>query len=76
VRSHSRSATAGPPRGVTLPTPGDDRERVAGVLSTNGIISQPGQLLSVETDDNPPVNSGAQTNLVPVTFESLRRSVV
>jgi len=54
--------------GVTLRTPGDDRELVAGFLFTEGIISQPEQLLSVEAADNPTGNSAAQTNLARVTL--------
>jgi FdhD protein len=52
--------------GVTLRTPGDDRELVAGFLFTEGIISHPEQLLSIETADKPAGNSAAQTNLVRV----------
>jgi len=54
--------------GVTLRTPGDDRELVAGFLFTEGIITQPEQLLSVDTADNVTGNSDAQTNLVHVTL--------
>jgi FdhD protein len=59
--------------GVTLRTPGDDRELVAGFLFTEGIISQPEQLLSVETAGHPTGNSAAQTNLVRVTLRHVAR---
>lgn len=55
--------------GVTLRTPDDDRELVAGFLFTEGIISQPEQLLSLEAADDPTNNSAAQTNLVRVTLD-------
>jgi FdhD protein len=54
--------------GVTLRTPGDDRELVAGFLFTEGIISQPDQLLAVKIADNSSGNSAAQSNVVRVTL--------
>lgn len=62
--------------GVTLRTPGNDRELVAGFLFTEGIISQPEQLLAIETADTPAGNSAARTNLARVKLSPITLSRV
>jgi FdhD protein len=51
--------------GVTLRTPGDDEELVAGFLFTEGIISRPEDLMALETAST----TSAQKNLVRVTLD-------
>jgi FdhD protein len=52
--------------GVTLRTPGDDKELVAGFLFTEGIISRREDLVSIRL----PGKAGPQRNLVRVTLAS------
>ena len=52
--------------GVTLRTPGDDKELVAGFLFTEGIISQRKHLVGLRL----PGNGASERNLVRVTLDS------
>jgi FdhD protein len=52
--------------GVTLRTPGDDQELVAGFLFTEGVISRREHLVALRM----PGESDAERNLVRVTFDS------
>ncbi|HET6144734.1 MAG TPA: formate dehydrogenase accessory sulfurtransferase FdhD [Candidatus Acidoferrales bacterium] len=51
--------------GVTLRTPGDDEELVAGFLFTEGIISRPEDLMALQTA----TATSSQKNLVRVTLD-------
>ena len=51
--------------GVTLRTPGDDQELVAGFLFTEGIISRRGELLALRL----PSDTAPERNLVRVTLD-------
>jgi FdhD protein len=55
--------------GVTLRTPGNDCELVAGFLFTEGIISQREEILSVETAESASRRGGTRNNVVRVKLK-------
>jgi FdhD protein len=57
--------------GVTLRTPGNDEELVAGFLFTEGIISRRGDLMALQM----PTDADAERNLVRVTLDPSVRPV-
>ena len=52
--------------GVTLRTPGDDLELVAGLLFSEGIIADREQLVTISADDDTDINAAGKGNVVQV----------
>ena len=56
--------------GVTLRTPGNDCELVAGFLLTEGIIGKREEILSMKASENMPGRRGARNNVIRVKLKS------